>query len=85
MKSAAEPVGFAVLVGFVMLFSVFLKTMTSSNWPAVHVGIVLVLWRTLRFLTTAVLSVQVFDKRGVGLVAVFSFSVILCAPTIVVL
>jgi len=68
-----------------MLFSVFLKTMTSSDGLAVDVGIVLVLWRTLRFLTPAVLSVQVFDKGGVGLVAVFSFSVILCASTIVVL
>jgi len=59
--------------------------MMSSYGAAVDVGIVLFLWRTLRFLTAAVLSVQVFDKRGVGLVAVFSFSVILCAPTIVVL
>jgi len=59
--------------------------MASSDGLAVHVGIVLLLWRTLRLLTAAVLSVQVFDKGGVGLVAVFSFSVILCAPTIVVL
>jgi hypothetical protein len=59
--------------------------MTSSDGLAVHVGIVLLLWRTLRLLTAAVLSVQVFDKGGVGLVAVFSFSVILCAPTILVL
>ncbi len=68
-----------------MLISVFLETMMSWDGPAVDVGIVLLLWRTLGLLTTAVLSVQVFDKRGVGLVAVFSFSVILCAPTIVVL
>jgi len=59
--------------------------MMSSHGAAVDVGIVLFLWRTLRFLTAAVLSVQVFDKGGVGLVAVFSFSVILCAPTILVL
>jgi hypothetical protein len=84
MKSAAEPVGFAVSLGFVMLLSVLLQTMMSWNGPAVDVGIVLVLWRTLRFLATAVLSVQVLDERGVGLVAVFSFSVILCALTIVV-
>jgi hypothetical protein len=85
MKSAAEPVGFAVPVGIVMLLSVLLQTMMSLNGPAVDIGIVLVLWRTLRLLATAVLFVQVFDERGVGLLAVLSFGVILCALTIVVL
>jgi len=85
MKSAAEPVGFAVPIGFVMLLSVLLKTMMSVDRTAVDVGVILILRGTLRLFAAAVLSMQTFDELGVGLVAVLSFGVILCAFAIVAL
>jgi hypothetical protein len=79
MKSVAEPVGFAVSVRFVMLLSVFAQAMVPLHGLTVYVGVVLILWRPLRFLAAAVFSVQAFDERRVSLVAVLSFGVILWA------
>jgi len=84
MKSVAEPVGFAVSVRFVMLLSVFAQAMVPLDGLTVYVGVVLILWRPLRFLAAAVFSVQAFDERSVSLVAVLSFGVILCALLIAV-
>ena len=56
----------------------------SADRAAEDVGVVLALRRALGFLAAAVLSVEIFDERGVGLVAVLPFSVILCALLIVV-
>ena len=41
MKSAAEPVGLAVFLGFVMLLAIFTQAMVSANRAAVFVGVVL--------------------------------------------
>src|SRR5438128_142051 len=47
MKSAAEPVGFAVFFGFVMLLSIFMQPVVARNEPAVLVDVVLPLGRAL--------------------------------------
>jgi len=73
MKSAAEPVGFAVLFGFVMLLAVFGEPVMSSDRQIRVLG----LWRALRFFAATVLSVQVVNKRRVRGVAMLSFGVFL--------
>jgi hypothetical protein len=80
MKSAAEPVGFAVFLGFVMLFPVFVEPVMALNRTAVRIDVVLflrLLWRALRFLASTMLAVQPFDELRVGFFAVLTFGVLL--------
>src|SRR6185437_5586756 len=79
MKSAAEPVGFAVLFGFVVLLTVFLQAVTSGNRAAVCVHAVAALGRAFGFFAAAMLAMQSFDERGVRLVAMSGFVVRLSA------
>src|SRR6185312_6053765 len=79
MKSAAEPVGFAILFGFVVLLTVFLQAVTSGNRAAVRVDAVAALGRAFGFFAAAMLAMQPFDERGVRLVAVSRFVVRLSA------
>src|SRR6476660_8783721 len=73
MKSAAEPVGFAVFFGFVMLLAIFGEPVISGDGKVGILG----LGRALRFLASAVLPVQVVDERRMGGVAVLAFGVFL--------
>ena len=79
MKSAAEPVGFAVFLGFIVLFPVFAQSVVPLDRLAERVDIVLTLRRALGFLTSTMLAVQPFDEGRVRLVAVLAFGVILPA------
>jgi hypothetical protein len=71
MKSAAEPVGFAVFLGFVMLLAVFLKAMMTRGVPAF-----------LR-LDSVGIALQVVEERLMSLVAVPPFDVRLLARLVV--
>jgi hypothetical protein len=72
MKSAAEPVGFAVFVGFVMLLPVLGEPVMSRNGATA----ILVLGRSFGFLAAAVPAVQAFDERGVCFCAVPIFDAV---------
>src|ERR1051325_10256076 len=66
MKSAAEPVGFAVLFGFIVLLAVLIETVVSGDRPISVVG----LSRALSSLALGLRALQVLDERCVGLVSV---------------
>ena len=83
MKSAAEPVGLAVLFGFVMLLAVFPETMVAANRAPIDVGVVLPLRRAFGVLATVMFSVEIVDKRLVRFVAVLIFRAIRRALLIV--
>ena len=72
MKSAAEPVGFAVFLGFVMLLAILMEPVVARDRL---VGVLL--WRALGFFAAAMPAVQAFDELGVCLVAVLSLRVVL--------
>jgi hypothetical protein len=79
MKSAAEPVGFAVFLGFVMLLAVLVEAMMSRRRSAEFVEVVLSLRCYLRFLASPVPSMKTLDEFSVRLVAVLTFRVLLRA------
>src|ERR1700755_666866 len=60
MKSAAEPVGLAVFLGFVMLLSIFLESVAAFDRAAVDVCVVLPLRCAFGFLAAAVLPMDAF-------------------------
>src|SRR6185437_8301432 len=84
MKSAAEPVGFAVLFGFVVLLTIFLEAVATWNGPAVCVDAVAALRRAFGFFAAAMFAVQPVDERGVRLVAMSRFVVRLGALLVTV-
>jgi hypothetical protein len=73
MKSAAEPVGFAVFLGFVMLLAVFRKPVMPGDFM---VGI-FSLGFALRLLASAMFPVQIVDERRVRGVAMLALGVFL--------
>jgi hypothetical protein len=75
MKSAAEPVGFAVFLGFIMLLSVLVEAVVSLDWAAVFIHVVLTLRRALGLFAPAVLSVNLLEELRVGFVASLPFGV----------
>jgi len=79
MKSAAEPVGFAVFFGFIVLLSIFTQPVVPLNRAAVFVNVVLaltlILRRTLGLLAATVLSVNLLEELRMSPVAVLSFRV----------
>src|SRR6266536_5997079 len=77
MKSAAEPVGFAVFLGFVMLLTVLFKAMMSTDRSAELVEVVLTLGRSLRLFTSTMPPVKLLDEFRVRLVAVLTFGLFL--------
>src|SRR5581483_957098 len=85
MKSAADPVGFAVFFGFIVLLAVLRKAMVSRDRTPERVDVLVALRRALGLLAAAVLAVQRLDERRVGLVALLSFGVRLRTALVVVL
>src|SRR5689334_294276 len=73
MKSAAEPVGFAVFFGFVMLLAILGEPVMPGNGKLGILG----LGRALGFLAATMFSVQAVNKRRMCGVAVLAFRVFL--------
>src|SRR5215208_3223694 len=77
MKSAAEPVGLAVFLGFIMLLAILVEPVMALDRASVLVDVVLPLRCAFGFLASAVLPVQAFDERRMALLAMLSFGVLL--------
>jgi len=72
MKSAAEPVEFAVFLGFIVLFAILVKTMMSRLVASEFVGVaglVRVRLHFAAFVVAELLVMQIFEERRVGFVA----------------